>query len=142
MRVWTLVLIAVLGVSACFSYTKRAEQVRVGLIGLPGRALRACLGDSWSVDLEGEVERLTYRWTMTSAWDQEERRIDPDAPEDTRRDPWFEKKWPPDGGQCELVFELTNGEVAAVIATGRTGAGLNADDRCLLYAERCLPAAD
>ena len=134
-----------LALFGCVSYGQHADRVREQLVGLPARHLNQCIGAPVSVDPDGEVEYLTFRWQLTVARNGQAT-VRPIGPEEfrRRRSPSLRRGDPsrfPDEGYCELVFELRDRTVRAVRVEGRTQNGLNADAQCILLAERCLPSA-
>ena len=143
-------IIGLLCVCGCLAPISRAvEETRVGLLGLDGRDLRRCLGVPSDFEIEGDVERQTYRFERDDPYDRAfgagdiggdvaGRRL-PDGGRDAThgfplddRDPSF----------CQLDFELAKGRVTRVVAQGRTREGMNSDAGCMLRARRCLPWAD
>ena len=49
--------------AACItSFGQQAESVRAGLIGMPARDLRSCIGIPRDVQTNGDVEVLVFRW--------------------------------------------------------------------------------
>ena len=145
-----LALCAVACASACFgSYGHAIEETRAGLIGLDGRALRACLGVPTDFAIDGEREHQTWRFerdddlgaptppndgglVISSGRFPTARRYESDGfPADE-----------PDHSFCQLDFELSGGRVTSVSAQGRTREGVNADGTCLMRAEPCLRYAD
>lgn len=127
-------------------YAREVDETRAGLLGLSGLDLRECLGVPSEFEIDGDVERQSYRFerddepaislgTAASGGGMHglhlpsERGYDPAArPPDAAGPSW-----------CQLDFELTKGRVTKVAAQGRTSEGMIADSRCLLSARRCLP---
>lgn len=128
------------------SASRELDETRAGLLGLSGLDLRECLGVPSEFEIEGDVERQSYRFehddepaislgTATSGGGMSELHL----PSERGYDPLV---LPPDSSVpswCRLEFELTRGRVTKVEARGRTSEGMVADSRCLLAARRCLP---
>jgi len=146
MRVTRLARLATaLGLAACVgSYSNAIEETRAGLVGLPAKELRRCLGAPTDVAMLSDgVEQQTYRFQHED-----------DAPTFSSGSGNVIVSGRPLPGMgsvatsgrgttvatdCELDFELRNGAVADVRARGRDSRGMNADGACLLQARRCLP---
>ncbi|MEX2207309.1 MAG: hypothetical protein WEF50_13860 [Myxococcota bacterium] len=135
---------------ACFgSYTRALDETRAGLLGLDGRALRACLGVPNEFTIDGELEQQTYRFDHEDAFGELDRHGDIGGgvlgnrwPSDRAYDSGGFPRDEPDRSFCQLDFELTRGRVTRVLAQGLTREGMNADGSCLLRAEPCLDYGD
>lgn len=104
---------------------------------MPANSLRYCIGDPASVDVDGEVEYVTYRWAL-GATRSGRQGAEVYAPQPSgvgssasRAPDAFET------GYCEIVFEVRERAIADLKVEGRTAAGLNDDARCMLFADRC-----
>jgi hypothetical protein len=126
-------------------YAREVDETRAGLLGRSGLELRECLGVPIEFEIDGDVERQTYRVDrddpppitlghvisgggIRGLHLPSERGSDPDPfPPDLTVPTW-----------CELDFELTKGHVTSVAARGRSAMSTFADPHCLLVARRCL----
>ncbi len=154
MNAWLASRAAAIFVSACAcaclgSYSRALEETRAGLLGLDGRALRACLGVPTDFTVDGDFEQQTYRFER----DDDFGGLEPPGgiggvvlggrgPTDRGYEPGGFPSDEPDQSFCQLDFELTQGRVSRVSAQGRTREGMNADGSCLLRAEPCLDYVD
>ena len=136
---------AALGVTACVgTYSQAVDETRAGLLELDGRDLRDCLGVPSDFEIDGDVERQSYRFEGHDPFGDDFRADHGDGivigdalPSDRLGFPSDE----PDPSYCQLDFELTSGRVTRVEAHGRTRDGMNADSSCMLRARRCRPGA-
>ncbi len=133
--------------TGCLDFHSRAvEETRTGLLGLEGRELRDCLGIVSDFEIDGDIERQTYRFERDDPSDDGAGAgalggvaIGGRPEVDRRHDPHGFPIDRPDQSYCQLDFELTRGRVTRVLAHGRTREGMNADATCMLRAQRCLP---
>jgi hypothetical protein len=130
-------------------HTRAVEETHAGLLGLDGRALRACLGVPSEFTIDGDLEQQTYRFDHADAFDELDRydvlgggMLGSRRPADRAYDPDGFPRVEPDRSFCQLDFELTRGRVTRVSAQGLTREGINADGSCLLRAEPCLDYGD
>ena len=130
--------------------------LRAGLVGVPARDLRACIGVPIDVNVDGETEYLTYRW-VEEPEDEEDpfpsRSPFPEIPRgpdvgrpgsraetldpELRRD--GQRRIPRGVRFCELVFEIEEGRVRNVEVEGRRASGLRDDLDCISKARSCVP---
>lgn len=127
------VLAAVLVLAGCQS--ERVEEVRSALIGLDARTLQRCLGEPRDMQIETEVEYITYFWELF--FDEKGMRVL--DPQERREALSPLSRIHATLGYCQIVFEIRDRRISQVEARGQNGAGSRWNSGCLLRAKRCLP---
>lgn len=122
--------------TGCLAYSRYADQVREGFVGMTARQVSDCIGPPHATESRLGVEQLTYFWEL-----EEGARPGPGV-----RAPLLPRGTSPphkvrrgEVGFCELGFELRDGTVLSVSSRGQDNRGLSADVDCLLMFRHCVP---
>jgi hypothetical protein len=98
-------------------------------IGMRPRLLETCLPEASEVEIEGDVERLTYAWTLGGSDDRGDELESVGS---------FQSPAPVPGGACKVIVEIDSG-VVRKIELGEPEPG-PADVACAQRVRACLAA--